>query len=55
MIQTEGEEMGTKIKVFVNLPVKNLKRSVEFFARLGFKFNLQFTMVFKTRMGTFGN
>ena len=33
--------MGTKI--FVNLPVKNLDNSVEFFTRLGFKFNSQFT------------
>ena len=33
--------MGTKI--FVNLPVKNLDNSVEFFTRLGFKFNAQFT------------
>jgi hypothetical protein len=33
--------MGTKI--FVNLPVKDLKRSVEFFTVLGYKFNPQFT------------
>jgi len=33
--------MGTKI--FVNLPVKDLKRSVEFFTKLGYKFNPQFT------------
>ena len=33
--------MGTKI--FVNLPVKNLDRSVEFFSKLGFGFNQQFT------------
>ena len=33
--------MGTKI--FVNLPVKNLDNSAEFFTRLGFKFNAQFT------------
>lgn len=33
--------MGTKI--FVNLPVKDLTRSVEFFTRLGYKFNPQFT------------
>ena len=33
--------MGTKI--FVNLPVKNLNRAVEFFTKLGFKFNPQFT------------
>jgi len=33
--------MGTKI--FVNLPVKDLKRSIEFFTKLGYKFNPQFT------------
>lgn len=30
-------------KIFVNLPVKDLNKSVEFFTRLGFKFNPQFT------------
>src|SRR5258706_11168324 len=30
-------------KIFVNLPVKDLKRSVEFFTKLGYKFNAQFT------------
>lgn len=30
-------------KIFVNLPVKNLTKSVEFFTRLGFEFNPQFT------------
>ncbi|MEG4392500.1 VOC family protein [Microcoleus sp. BROC3] len=30
-------------KIFVNLPVKNLDRSVEFFTKLGFSFNTQFT------------
>jgi uncharacterized protein len=30
-------------KIFVNLPVRNLKQSVEFFTRLGFTFNSQFT------------
>lgn len=29
--------------IFVNLPIENLKRSVEFFSELGFKFNAQFT------------
>lgn len=33
--------MGTK--VFVNLPVKDLARSKEFFTKLGFTFNAQFT------------
>src|SRR3954466_8534497 len=30
-------------KLFVNLPVKDLNRSVEFFTKLGFPFNPQFT------------
>ena len=29
--------------IFVNLPVKNLPQSMEFFGRLGFTFNPQFT------------
>jgi predicted lactoylglutathione lyase len=33
--------MGTKI--FVNLPVKDLQRSIQFFTELGFTFNPQFT------------
>ena len=30
-------------KIFVNLPVRNLNVSVEFFSKLGFSFNQQFT------------
>lgn len=30
-------------KIFVNLPVKDLNKSVDFFTKLGFKFNSQFT------------
>jgi len=30
-------------KIFVNLPVNNLQRSIEFFTQLGFTFNAQFT------------
>ena len=30
-------------KIFVNLPVKQLKKSIDFFTRLGFKLNPQFT------------
>ncbi|MBI5355710.1 MAG: glyoxalase [Candidatus Aenigmarchaeota archaeon] len=30
-------------KIFVNLPVKNLGKTKSFFAKLGFKFNKQFT------------
>lgn len=29
--------------IFINMPVQNLKRSVEFFGGLGFTFNAQFT------------
>src|SRR5262245_2676007 len=37
----KGSDMATKI--FVNLPVKDLKKSIEFFTKLGFTFNPQFT------------
>ena len=30
-------------QIFVNLPVKDLKRSIEFFTKLGYSFNPQFT------------
>ena len=30
-------------KIFVNLPVKNLKKSMDFFTKVGFKNNPQFT------------
>ena len=30
-------------QIYVNLPVKDLKRSVEFFTKLGYTFNPQFT------------
>ena len=30
-------------KIFVNLPVKNLSKSIAFFTRLGYTFNPQFT------------
>jgi len=30
-------------KIFVNLPVKNLDKSIDFFTQLGFEFNAQFT------------
>ena len=32
-----------KTKTFVNLPVKDLNKTIEFFTKLGFKFNPQFT------------
>src|SRR3989338_1354595 len=30
-------------QIFINLPVKDLKKTIEFFTKLGFKFNPQFT------------
>jgi uncharacterized protein len=36
-----GENMSRK--VFINLPVKDLRRSMDFFKQLGFGFNPQFT------------
>lgn len=30
-------------QIFINLPVKDLKKSIEFFTKLGFTFNPQFT------------
>jgi uncharacterized protein len=30
-------------KIFVNLPVRDLKKSMDFFGKLGFTFNAQFT------------
>jgi uncharacterized protein len=31
------------VKIFVNLPVNDLKKSIEFFTKLGYTFNPQFT------------
>jgi predicted lactoylglutathione lyase len=37
-------DMGvTADKIFVNLPVKDLNKSVDFFTKVGFEFNPQFT------------
>jgi uncharacterized protein len=38
---SKGENMATQI--FVNLPVQDLNKSIEFFTHLGFTFNPQFT------------
>jgi len=42
-MSTFKKENTVATKIFVNLPVKSLKRSVEFFTNLGFSFNPQFT------------
>jgi len=38
---SEGEHVAKKI--FVNLPVRDLRKSMNFFGKLGFTFNAQFT------------
>jgi predicted lactoylglutathione lyase len=35
--------MSTNTKIFVNLPVKDLPKAKEFFGKLGFTFNAQFS------------
>lgn len=35
--------MNSNTKIFVNLPVKDLNKSIQFFTKLGFTFNPQFT------------
>jgi len=37
-------------KIFLNMPIKNLKRSMDFFTQLGFTFNKQFTSEDATSM-----
>jgi uncharacterized protein len=37
------QEKFMSTKIFVNLPVKDLKKSIAFFTRLGYSFNPQFT------------
>jgi predicted lactoylglutathione lyase len=42
-IKNAGTTPLTPHKLFVNIPVSNLQRSIEFFEALGFAFNVQFT------------
>jgi predicted lactoylglutathione lyase len=37
-------------KIFVNLPVKDLPKSIKFYTKLGYTFNPQFTDEAATRM-----
>lgn len=36
-------QAGNATKIFVNLPVKDLNKSIDFFTKLGFEFDPQFT------------
>jgi predicted lactoylglutathione lyase len=42
-IRNAGTKPTTRRKLFVNIPVRDLQRSIEFFETLGFTFNTQFT------------
>ena len=42
-IRNAGTKPRTPHKLFVNIPVTDLQRSIEFFEALGFAFNTQFT------------
>ena len=45
-----GTRPATSRKLFVNIPVANLQRSIDFFEKLGFTFNAQFTDATATAM-----
>lgn len=49
-ITRAGTRPATAHKLFVNIPVDNLQRSIEFFETLGFAFNPQFTDATSTCM-----
>ena len=42
-IRNAGTKPATPRKLFVNIPVSDLQRSIDFFETLGFTFNTQFT------------
>ena len=42
-IRNAGTKAASPRKLFVNIPVADLQRSIDFFEALGFTFNLQFT------------
>ena len=42
-IRNAGTKPKTPHKLFVNIPVRDVQRSIEFFEALGFAFNQQFT------------
>ena len=45
-----GTKPATPRKLFVNVPVSDLQRSIDFFEKLGFTFNAQFTDATATAM-----
>lgn len=49
-IRNPGTRPTTPRKLFVNIPVENVQRSIDFFEALGFTFNAQFTDASATSM-----
>ena len=49
-IRNAGTKPQTPRKLFVNIPVTSVQRSIEFFEALGFTFNTQFTDASSTAM-----
>ena len=49
-IRNAGTKPATPRKLFVNIPVRDLQRSIDFFETLGFTFNSQFTDATATSM-----
>jgi predicted lactoylglutathione lyase len=49
-IRNAGTKPTTPRKLFVNIPVRDLQHSIEFFEALGFTFNTQFTDATATSM-----
>ncbi len=49
-IRNAGTKPLNPRKLFVNIPVEDLQRSIDFFEALGFTFNLQFTDATATSM-----
>ena len=49
-IRNAGTKPTTPRKLFVNVPVRDLQRSIDFFQALGFTFNAQFTDATATAM-----
>ena len=49
-IKNPGSKPSVNRKLFVNVPVENVQRSIDFFEALGFTFNAQFTAADSTAM-----
>ena len=49
-IKNPGFKPSVNRKLFVNVPVENVQRSIDFFEALGFTFNAQFTAADSTAM-----